>query len=229
MGLTDDVSAGVSNLAGTASAKAQVAKLKMQLKDLDAKRHDCFARLGERVYEQAKDSPAFADSYAELYAEITAVEEQRASLQAKIDALNSAPVSKVSPAGTVVCPSCGQTAVKGDRFCRWCAALLPTPPKPQVSDGRVCPACGAPSVHAEDRFCRSCGAELPKMPSPVDVKGPQDTEGPHDPRNKKAQEGVDDGDTAEIPKPELPVACPNCGRPSKEGEIFCGECGTRLK
>jgi len=60
------------------------------------------------------------------------------------------------------CPSCGESAMPGDKFCTQCSAQLGsdgsyTPATAPVVNPNACPYCGTVAAVAH-RFCRSCGA-----------------------------------------------------------------------
>lgn len=78
----------------------------------------------------------------------------------------SEPAAAAPEAAEVTCPSCGEHAVPGARFCEGCGASLdPAPPTPEEPaapataagpTSRPCVRCGG--VVAADGYCEACGA-----------------------------------------------------------------------
>lgn len=68
--------------------------------------------------------------------------------------VRAAPAAPSEP----VCPACGHTVRKGDRFCIYCGSPIAPKPEPEPKSG-FCIKCGA-AVKPTDRFCMTCGTKI---------------------------------------------------------------------
>ena len=123
------------------------------LRDLD------FDRAVGKVIEEDY-SPLRQALLTEAVAVMAQLDDERATVEADLDALIEAEVLAVSqtlgaehrgdePAGDGACPACGRAFRPGDLYCAGCGARLHIP----------CPECGR-VARLDDLFCASCGAKL---------------------------------------------------------------------
>lgn len=154
------------------------------------------------------------------------------------------------------CPECG-TAFKNDAvFCSKCGAKLPEKPKQQsaaTSQQKKCSNCGN-TLNADAIFCYFCGTKFENNLSSLSdentiVKPSEETE---DNKNNQAvpidspkEASSINTDTDKTPSETIPqnsslsdskenttvqqTFCPNCKNEMNEDDIFCNECGTKVK
>ena len=91
-----------------------ITKLNIAKSEADAKINKLYAKIGEAVYEQAKDGKEFDGVIGESLVEIEKFKEESEDLRAQIAALKS----------TAPCPSCGQQNDKASEYCSKCGAKL---------------------------------------------------------------------------------------------------------
>lgn len=125
----------------------------------------------------------------------------------------------------VCCPSCGSMVpVDSAVGCPMCGNSL----LEQRKHFTRCPECGA-YYGEEVAFCMECG-------HPVEPLVKQDETSAEETAEETTEVvGGADSQNGSAPAEEPVVEqapqvrkCPSCGRPVKEGDVFCGACGTRL-
>jgi len=138
-----------------------------------------------------------------------------------------APVNlPASTPATLTCPSCGRLLQTGANFCSGCHARfdehVPVPvekpnaktsktktaakPEPKTQASKAAPRPPAPKVVEKSQ-------SKPFTPKAVDQPAPTIAVSPKS--------------TAVVGLPR--ATCPTCGKPSRQGIIFCGYCGTNLE
>lgn len=176
MGFLDDISATFNRGADAAGRTARTIKLKGQIADVNRRRHSLAAQLGALLYERCKDDPAMREGCEELFAGITACDEERAGYQAEVDAIEEEAAAATEAARTLECPNCHTRVSLGDRFCSGCGtpideikAAAEARAEEEAAGPAMCPQCGAP-VGDDDLFCTACGARVDDVPEAVIVQ-----------------------------------------------------------
>ncbi len=150
------------------------------------------------------------------------------------------------------CPECG-TSFKNDAvFCSKCGAKLPEKPKPQTlaaSQLKKCANCGN-ALNPEAVFCNFCGTKiennLTSLPEENTIVKP-DEEIDNTKTNQtmpiepsKETSSINTSTDKTIPQKSSETDsldnttvqktfCPNCKNEMNEDDIFCNECGTKVK
>lgn len=247
----------LQELAGSASPEERPAfdRLMKRVEEAGSQRMSWEQLLGASLYEATAADARFRAGREALYDGIAAsdaeidrcVEEARgivAELEARRAAERAAAEASCLVAaeqdGPCTCPFCGTTVEPENRFCGGCgrpasevraevaarrraeqeAAAAPSAPA-------VCPRCGEPLV-PDAVFCIACGCNIAEAlavaKADADAGAPVELSG--------AVPSSDPGAsvTAETAGaiPAQPV-CPSCGKPVDEDDLFCMECGTKLK
>lgn len=112
MAFFDDIQKSISTAgkqaADTAKVMANITKKRTELHVEEQKIEECYARIGKRLYESMKDTPAEEDlvDFNEIETRIAAI----ASLEEEIQQLK----------GKKECPNCGEMVEKGSKYCNHC-------------------------------------------------------------------------------------------------------------
>lgn len=110
-----DAAADTARVAGKrAGQMVDVAKLNVQLFDLNGTYNDILRQLGQVMYDTHKGQLPDGDPVTELLAQADEAADQIAEVKARIADLRQAQT----------CPDCGAPCGKNDRFCRSCGAQL---------------------------------------------------------------------------------------------------------
>lgn len=140
------------------------------------------------------------------------------------------------------CPKCG-TAFKNDAiFCSKCGEKLPEKPKPQsvvTSQPKKCANCGN-ILHADAIFCNVCGTKfennLTNLPEEntivTPIETPKEKSLINTSTNKSPSETIPQDSSVSDSMENTTVQkifCPNCKNEMNEDDIFCNECGTKIK
>ena len=114
-GYAADAAADGARAAGKrAGQMVDVAKLNVQLFDLNGEYNDVLRQLGQVMYDTHKGEAADNDMVGQLLAQADEKAEKIAALKDRISDLKQAQS----------CPACGAPCGKGDKFCRSCGAEL---------------------------------------------------------------------------------------------------------
>ena len=97
-----------------AGQMVDVAKLNVQLFDLNGEYNDILRQLGQVMYDTHKGEVPEHDQIGRLLAQADETAEKIAELKGRISDLKKAQS----------CPSCGAPCGRGDKFCRQCGAEL---------------------------------------------------------------------------------------------------------
>lgn len=150
------------------------------------------------------------------------------------------------------CPECG-SAFKNDAvFCSKCGAKLPEKPKPQTlsaSQLKKCANCGN-ALNAEAVFCNFCGTKLEnnltslpeentivkpdeeinnmKTTQTMPIEPSKETSSINTSTDKTILQESSESDSMENTTVQK-TFCPNCKNEMNEDDIFCNECGTKVK
>ena len=110
-----DAAAGTARVAGKrAGQMVDVAKLNVQLFDLNGEFNDVLRQLGQVMYDTHKGQAPEGDPVTQLLAKADELVEKIAEVKARIADLRQAQI----------CPACGAPCGKGDKFCRTCGQAL---------------------------------------------------------------------------------------------------------
>lgn len=146
MGFFDQASKKFAEVQRKTGDTIAVYKLQSQIKNIDEDIQRLYTSIGEICYTAHKNGSE-PEGLAAIYENIDRMNEEKAEINANIDALN----------GIVRCPGCGGTVSFGVKFCPNCGFRIPEEMLPQVE---TCPNCG--NVRGEgDKFCEKCGYQYP--------------------------------------------------------------------
>ena len=110
-----DACAGTARVAGKkAGQMVDVAKLNVQLFDLNGEYNDILRQLGQVMYNTHKGQTPEEDPLPQLLAQADETAEKIADIKARIADLRKAQT----------CPDCGASCGREDQFCRRCGAKL---------------------------------------------------------------------------------------------------------
>ena len=114
-GVAADVAADTARVAGRrAGQMVDVAKLNVQLFDLNGEYNEVLRQLGQVMYDTHRGRAPEGDRVTELLEQADERAERIAELKARIADLRQ----------VESCPHCGASCGKGDKFCRSCGAKL---------------------------------------------------------------------------------------------------------
>lgn len=156
MGFLDDLSEVFGKGSVAMSRVADTASMKFKLTDVDRKRREAAARLGEGVYAMVKADPALAAQFKDVIDEMDALAAQRAELQAELDRLEREAAEAKAASAVVVCPTCGAALAPNARFCQACGSFVEEAPRSTQYT-----ACGAPNAAAAQEPARPAAAQEP--------------------------------------------------------------------
>ena len=97
-----------------AGQMVDVAKLNVQLFDLNGDYNEVLRQLGQVMYDTHKGQAPEGDPVTQLLAKADELVEKIAEVKARIADLRQAQI----------CPACGAPCGKGDKFCRTCGQAL---------------------------------------------------------------------------------------------------------
>lgn len=126
--------AGLSNVAQEGSRQARLAKLRLQLADVNGRHQDALRELGEAVFkarEAGTPLGAIEATLQPIWDKLATLTQKHDELQAAID--SELPVDE-SPPAQAAAPSEGAASVAG-RFCAQCGDAI-------APDAKFCAACG---------------------------------------------------------------------------------------
>ena len=110
-----DAAADTARVAGRKAGQlVDVAKLNVQLFDLNGEFNDVLRRLGQVMYDAHLGRDTDGDSVTELLAQADDLSARTGELKDRIAALRQ----------TRTCPACGAACGKEDKFCRRCGGAL---------------------------------------------------------------------------------------------------------
>ena len=110
-----DTAADTARVAGRkAGQMVDVAKLNVQLFDLNGEFNDVLRQLGQVMYDAHRGQPEEGDKVSALLEQADEFSGRISELKERIAALRQ----------SRTCPSCGATCGKDDQFCRRCGAGL---------------------------------------------------------------------------------------------------------
>ena len=114
-GYAADAAADGARAAGKrASQMVDVAKLNVQLFDLNGEYNDLLRQLGQVMYDTHRGEAPENDGVTRLLAQADEKAARIAELKNRIADLKQA----------LTCPSCGEPCGRGDKFCRHCGGAL---------------------------------------------------------------------------------------------------------
>lgn len=198
---------------------------------------DAHYRAGrEALYEGIAASDAEIERCVEEARGIVAeLEARRAAERAAAEASHLAAMEQDGD-GPCTCPFCGTAVEPENRFCGGCgrpasevraevaarrraeqeAAATPAVPT-------ACPRCGEPLV-PDAVFCIACGCNIAEAQAAAKagIAADASAEAPAPGPGEPGSSDVADASSAQ------PV-CPSCGKPVDDDDLFCMECGTKLK
>jgi ribosomal protein L40E len=130
--------------------------LKTEMGELDLKKREALARIGEAVYEAYKSGGKYSE-FGELYGEVENIESMLQRKQAQAEQAERAAEEKKRAEERErearVCPGCGAENEPGVKFCGECGTKLGAPAAAR------CPGCGSENAPGT-KFCGECGTKL---------------------------------------------------------------------
>ncbi|MBI5831204.1 MAG: zinc-ribbon domain-containing protein [Armatimonadetes bacterium] len=121
MDLWDELKRGAQSIVDEGSKFGKMAKLRSQVRGLEAELGDKIYDLGTRSLELHRRNELHHFELDELFAEIQAMQRELREREAEIEAMAG---REPNAAASGACPDCGQKVVEGDRFCRGCGYRL---------------------------------------------------------------------------------------------------------
>ena len=114
-GVAADVAADTARVAGRrAGQMVDVAKLNVQLFDLNGEFNDVLRQLGQVMYDTHRGQAEDGEQITALLDRADELSEKTAELKERIAALRQAKI----------CPACGAACGRDDQFCRRCGGSL---------------------------------------------------------------------------------------------------------
>ncbi|MGE5496247.1 MAG: zinc ribbon domain-containing protein [Burkholderiales bacterium] len=129
--------------------------LKTEVGELNTKKREALARIGEAVYEAHKSAGKYSE-FSELYGEVEDIDKllqrkKEEAQQAEREAEEKKRAQERERAARV-CPNCGMENEPGVKFCGECGTKLGVA-------AAYCPSCGSENAPGT-KFCGECGAKL---------------------------------------------------------------------
>lgn len=131
------------------------AKIRMDIRQLNAQLLKCFERIGRAYYKNEKGIGETQENIEAIVAEADAIREKIAGLRSQLAALQ----------GCVICPACGAQISNKSVYCPMCGVKLPVEEKPEPAAGEA----PAEEVPAEDAPVGDAPAEeVPTEEAPAE-------------------------------------------------------------
>ena len=174
MGFFDSIQDAMNRGTAAAGRTGRTVQIRHQLNELSRQRRDFMTQLGASLYESVKDNEELRAGREALLDGIAAVDQQYADLTAELSAIEAEAAASQQATIMLQCTKCGAVVSAADFFCSGCgkqvseikeelAAQQPQPvpyPESEPPTGTVpCPQCGAPCAEG-DLFCMQCGNKL---------------------------------------------------------------------
>lgn len=225
-----------------AGKKAEAIKLQADLTKTNESIKSAYAALGRAVMREESANESFLAAYGPQVNAVCELERHAAETQARIDELSraqgtsvAAPAALPRTAPVGKCPACGTSVSVDSLFCPSCGDNLAALKAAYTK----CPSCGA-FYDSSTVFCVDCGARVEPLPVAESASvpfasqpsAPAVPESPAMPMSQASSASPAPVSFAQPqPTSEQPVmmTCPGCGEPVGDGDLFCGDCGTRLK
>jgi hypothetical protein len=121
MPIWDDIRRGARSVLDESNKLGRMARLKAQVRSLEATLGDRIYELGTQVLELHRRNELHHYELDALFVEIQSLQRELREREAEIDGLTGhEPAGK----GRAECPDCGAAVTGADRFCRKCGASL---------------------------------------------------------------------------------------------------------
>jgi uncharacterized OB-fold protein len=148
----------------------QLAVLQGEVMELEGKKCNALAELGQRAYDFAKSNTWNSEQLLPLCTAVDDAEMQLKNKRIELEKMQKAADDKKreeeEKAAARTCPDCGEVNPEGTNFCQNCGSRLGV----KKPSGNVCKSCGA--VNGPDtRFCGECGAKL-EASAPSEIRCP---------------------------------------------------------
>ena len=203
----ETISSKGKGVAQKAKDMAEISDLNKQINQCNQKINDSYMEIGYYYYQAHKDDGD--DPFAAQCAGIRQAMEQAEALRGQIQRIK----------GVRVCPNCHAEVPHDSQYCGYCGFRL-APQSQPVNPGQAAYQ-GQPAF--QDSY--SQGTSEPQA-APQPEQAPQE---------QPVFQGYQDGqpEQASQPQPDPQstgsLTCPGCGSPIRADDIFCAECGRKLK
>jgi len=125
MAIWDDIRRGAQTVVDESQKLAKAARLKGQVRQLEATLGDRIYDLGTRALELHRRNELHHCELDTVFAEIQALQRELREVESGLDQLTGQAGAAARRSGErPTCPDCGARLTEADRFCRHCGAKL---------------------------------------------------------------------------------------------------------
>lgn len=230
----ETISSKSRGVAQKAKDMAEISDLNKQINQCNQKINDSYMEIGYYYYQAHKDDGD--DPFAAQCANIRQAMEQAEALRGQIQRIK----------GVRVCPNCHAEVPHDSQYCGYCGFRLAPPqgqPAYQGQPGSQSQPVSQGQPGIQDYYGQAA-PEPQAAPQPQPMPGAQPESYPYGqpvvaeqiPQEQAAPQnygyGQPEQPTAQSqpdPQPAGALTCPGCGSPIGSDDIFCAECGRKLK
>ena len=221
MSFFDELSKKITQTGQTAVQKtrdfADITKLNSMISDETHHQEELYAQIGKQYYERYAE--VSGNEFEDLIKSIIKSKETVEQYQMQIKQIK----------GITNCPACGAEVPFSSAFCDSCGERIvhnPALTNSQSNSGRRCPACGA-AINDGQKFCISCGNAIAEIDDHVEeqvITNPDSIINSSE-NTTNSQQSVGPDITHEMQT----LSCPDCGAEITDDDLFCVNCGSKLK
>lgn len=124
MGIFNDITGVFNKGVEGAGRFADATSFKFRLGELERKRRNLAADLGENLYEMAAANPVLSAGCEQIIADIKACDDEAAQIKLEMERIARESSAARTQAVLYSCPTCGATLSTGARFCHVCGTPI---------------------------------------------------------------------------------------------------------